>query len=44
MTEFDALIEAIQHHENEIITDGEYMCSLLSQLIPTTKLWARAKD
>ncbi len=41
--DFDILIQTIKHHENEIITDSEYICYLISQLIQTIKLNEKKK-
>lgn len=40
---FDALIESIKHHQNEILTDSEYICYLIAQLIQTIKLTEKKK-
>ena len=40
---FDALIESIKHHQNEILTDSEYICYLIAQLIQTIKLNEKKK-
>jgi hypothetical protein len=41
--DFDLFIQTIKHHENEIITDSEYICYLISQLIQTIKLNEKKK-
>jgi hypothetical protein len=41
--DFDRLIETIKYHENEILTDSEYICYLISQLIQTIKLTEKKK-
>jgi hypothetical protein len=41
--DFDVLIEKVKHHENEILTDSEYICYLISQLIQTIKLTEKKK-
>ncbi len=41
--DFDIFIQTIKHHENEIITDSEYICYLISQLIQTIKLNEKKK-
>ena len=41
--DFDVLIQNIKHHENEILADSEYICSLISQLIQTIKLNEKKK-
>jgi hypothetical protein len=41
--DFDVFIQTIKHHENEIITDSEYICYLISQLIQTIKLNEKKK-
>ncbi|CAF3430204.1 unnamed protein product [Rotaria sp. Silwood1] len=41
--DFDIFIQSIKHHENEIITDSEYICYLISQLIQTIKLNEKKK-
>lgn len=41
--DFDSFIQTIKHHENEIITDCEYICYLISQLIQTIKLNEKKK-
>ncbi|CAF5218510.1 unnamed protein product, partial [Rotaria magnacalcarata] len=41
--DFDAFIQSIKHHENEILTDSEYICYLISQLIQSIKLNEKKK-
>ena len=41
--DFDLFIQTIKHHENEITTDPEYICYLISQLIQTIKLNEKKK-
>jgi len=41
--DFDIFIEKIKHHENEIITDSEYICYLISELLQTIKLNEKKK-
>lgn len=41
--DFDTLLQNIKHHESEIITDPEYICYLISQLIQTIKLNEKKK-
>ncbi|CAF1260717.1 unnamed protein product [Adineta ricciae] len=41
--DFDLFIQTIKHHENEIITDSEYICHLISQLVQSIKLTEKKK-
>ncbi|CAF0784428.1 unnamed protein product [Adineta steineri] len=41
--DFDLFIQTVKHHENEITTDSEYVCYLISQLIQTIKLNEKKK-
>ena len=41
--DFDGLIETIKHHQNEVLTDSEYICYLIAQLIQTMKLNEKKK-
>jgi hypothetical protein len=41
--DFDLFLETIKHHESEILTDSEYICYLISQLIQTIKLNEKKK-
>ena len=41
--DFDLFIQNIKHHENEILTDSEYICYLVSQFIQTMKFNEKRK-
>jgi hypothetical protein len=41
--EFDELLRSVKHHENEIITDADYVCFLVSQLVQTMKFNEKKK-
>jgi hypothetical protein len=41
--DFDGFIQTIKHHQNEIVTDGEYICQLISQLVQTNKVNEKKK-
>lgn len=41
--DFDDLIQSIKHHQHEILTDPEYICYLITQLIQAIKLTEKKK-